>query len=136
MTIDERHLFNNVTASDTETVTLELSLKYWFSVKKSNYSTTITDFTSEGANVTTQLRLKLGQRVQLDITSEHHSLKRLPAEILRAEYDQVNNRYWLRFCVTEISEVAYKNTEFVLQQIEASFGQNFYNHDLTQHSAS
>lgn len=109
--------------SDTGKVVLELSLKHWYGVKKRKYTTAITSFTHEEVVITTRHKLKIGQRAQLNIMNEHHILKQVPAEVLSAEYKQASNQYCLRFNLTELPEVAYKNTEFVLQQIQTSLGE-------------
>lgn len=120
MTIEEHRLSKQDSESNRKPIILELSLKHWYGVKKSNYSATLTRFIFEGAIITTQLKLKVGQNVHLTILSEHHTIRQLPAEVIHIEEDQANYRYGLRFNFSKFPEVARKNIQFILQQIENS----------------
>lgn len=120
MTIEERRLSHQASESDIKPIRLELSLKYWYGVKKSSYPATLTRFLFEGVIITTQLKLKVGQHVHLTILSEQHTIKELPAEVIHIEEDQANYRYGLRFNYAKFSEVARKNIQFILQKIENS----------------
>lgn len=97
---------------------LELQPRYWFGLKKEKHPALVTNFASGGVAITTPVRLKIGQRIQVTILSEFHNIRYLPAEIVRYDGKQVDYRYGVRFNFDKLPEVASDNAIFILKQIE------------------
>lgn len=97
---------------------LELQPSYWFGLKKEKHPALVTNFSSSGAAITTPLKLKIGQRIQVTILSEFHNIRQLPAEIVHYDGKQVDYRYGVRFNFSKFPEVASNSTQFILKQIE------------------
>ena len=68
----------------------------------------------------TPLRLKVGQKLQITILSEHHNLKAVPAEVVRYDGKQVDFRYGLKFNLSNLPQTANQNVLFILKQLEQS----------------
>jgi hypothetical protein len=102
----------------------ELQPSYWFGLKKEKQPALVTNFATGGAAITTPLRLKIGQRIQVTILSEFHNIRQLPAEVVRFDGKQVDYRYGVRFNLSKLPEVANNNTLFILQQIEQALRQS------------
>lgn len=103
---------------------LELSPRYWFGIKKVKHPALVTNFALGGAAITTPLKLKIGQRIQISILSEHHNIKQLPAEVVRFDGKEVDYHYGVRFSFSKVPETASNNALFVLKQIENTLRQN------------
>jgi hypothetical protein len=96
----------------------ELQSRYWFGLKKEKKTALVTDFSTGGAAITTPLKLKIGQRVQVTILSEYHKIRQLPAEIVRYNGKNAGYHYSIRFNFSKLPEVASNNTVLILRQIE------------------
>jgi hypothetical protein len=107
---------------------LELQPRYWFGFKKEKHLALVTNIAAGGAAITTPLKLKIGQRIQVTILSEFHNIRQLPAEIVRYNGKQVDYKYGIRFNFEELPEIASNNTRFVLKQIERALTQAFSSH--------
>jgi hypothetical protein len=107
---------------------LELQPRYWFGLKKEKHPALVTNFITGGAAITTPLKLKIGQRIQVTILSEFHSIRQLPAEIVRYDGKQVDYQYSVRFHFEKLPEIASNNTRFVLKQIERALEKSLSSH--------
>lgn len=96
----------------------ELRPRFWFGLKKEKHPALVTNFAAGGAAITTPLKLKIGQRIQVTILSEFHNVRQLPAEIVRYDGKEVDYHYGVRFSLGKLPEVASNNTLFILKQIE------------------
>ncbi len=96
----------------------ELQTQYWFGLKKEKHPALVTNFAAGGAAITTPLKLKIGQRIQVTILSEFHNIRQLPAEIVRYDGKEVDYHYGVRFSLGKLQKVASNNTLFILKQIE------------------
>lgn len=103
---------------------LELHPKYWFGLKKEKHPALITNFAVGGAAITTPVRLKIGQRIEVTILSEFHKIRQLPAEIVRYDGKEVDYRYGVRFSLEKLPKLASSNTAFLLEQIELALHQS------------
>lgn len=101
----------------------ELQLRYWFGIKKEKHPALVTNFAAGGAAITTPLKLKIGQQVQISILSEFHNIRQLPAEVIRFDGKQVDYRYGVRFNFSKLPKTANNNTLFILKQIELALSQ-------------
>lgn len=97
---------------------LELQPRYWFGLKKEKHPALVTNFATGGASITTPLKLKVGQRIQVTILSEFHNIRQLPAEIVRYDGKQVDYKYGVRFNFEKLPEIASNSTRFLLKEIE------------------
>jgi hypothetical protein len=97
---------------------LELQPRYWFGLKKEKHPALVTNFAIGGAAITTPLKLKIGQRIQLAILSEFHNIRQVPAEIVRYDGKQVDYKYGIRFNFEKLPEIASHNTRFLFKEIE------------------
>lgn len=107
---------------------LELQPRYWFGLKKEKQPALVTNFATGGAAITTPLRLKIGQRIQVTILSEFHNIRQLPAEIVRYDGKQADYQYGVRFHFEKLPEIACNNTRFVLKQIERALERSLSSH--------
>lgn len=103
---------------------LELTPKYWFGLSKQKHPALVTNFALGGAAISTQLKLKIGQKIIISILSEHHNIKHLPVEVIRFDGKDVDYHYGIRFSFTQVPETASNNALFVLKQIENALRQN------------
>lgn len=103
---------------------VELTPKYWFGLNKAKHPALVTNFAVGGAAISTQLKLKVGQRVSISILSEHHNIKHLPVEVVRFDGKDVDYHYGIRFSFNKVAETASNNALFVLKQIENALKQN------------
>jgi len=102
----------------------ELSPRYWFGLKKQKHPALVTNFAVGGAAISTPLKLKIGQRIQVSILSEFHNIKQVPAEVVRFDGKEVDYHYGVRFSFSRVPETASSNALFVLKQIETALRQN------------
>jgi hypothetical protein len=102
----------------------ELQPSYWFGLKKEKQPALVTNFAVGGAAITTPIKLKIGQRIQVTILSEFHNIRQLPAEIVRYDGKEVDYHYGVRFSFGKLPEVASNNTLFILKQIELALRQS------------
>jgi hypothetical protein len=107
---------------------LELQPRYWFGLKKEKHPALVTNFATGGAAITTPLKLKIGQQIQVTILSEFHNIRQLQAEIVRYDGKQVDYQYGVRFNFDKLPEIASNNTQFVLKQIERALEQSISSH--------
>jgi hypothetical protein len=98
----------------------ELQSRYWFGLKKEKQTALVTDFSTGGAAITTPLKLKVGQRVQVAILSEYHNIRQLPAEIVRCNGKSTDYHYSICFHFGKLPKVASNNMVLILRQIERS----------------
>jgi hypothetical protein len=101
----------------------ELQPRYWFGLKKEKQPALVTNFAVGGAAITTPIKLKIGQRIQVTILSEFHNIRQLPAEIVRYDGKEVDYHYGVRFSFSKLPEIASNNTLFILKQIELALCQ-------------
>jgi hypothetical protein len=107
---------------------LELQPRYWFGLKKEKYPALVTNIAVGGAAITTPLKLKIGQEIQVTILSEFHNIRQLTAEIVRYNGMQVDYKYGIRFNFEKLPEIARNNARFVLKQIERALAQSLSSH--------
>jgi hypothetical protein len=103
---------------------LELQPCCWFSLKKDKHPALVTNFAVGGAAITTPLKLKIGQRVQVTILSEFHNVRQIPAEIVRYDGKGIDYHYGVRFRLSKLPETASHNALFILKQIELTLRQS------------
>jgi hypothetical protein len=107
---------------------LELQPRYWFGLKKEKYPALVTNIAVGGAAITTPLKLKIGQEIQVTILSEFHNIRQLTAEIVRYNGMQVDYKYGIRFNFEKLPEIARNNARFVLKKIERALAQSLSSH--------
>jgi hypothetical protein len=107
---------------------LELQPRYWFGLKKEKHPALVTNIAAGGAAITTPLKLKIGQEIQVTILSEFHNIRQLPAEIVRYNGKQVDYKYGIRFNFEKLPEIASNNARFILKEIERALKQSLSSH--------
>ena len=91
-----------------------------FGRPKEKHPALVSNFAIGGVAIMTPLRLKVGQKLQITILSEHHNLKAVPAEVVRYDGKQVDFRYGLKFDLGNLPQTANQNVLFILKQLEQS----------------
>ena len=99
---------------------LEISPLSWLGKKKTSSAALITNFARGGLAITTATKIKVGQPLLLSLLSEHHTLKQIPAEVVRFNGIQVDYLYSVKFRLDHLAPTARENACFVLAQIEHS----------------
>jgi hypothetical protein len=121
LTIKERRLSERYQGVSLK---LELTLSHWLGLKKVKHSALVTNFALGGAAIKTQVPLRIGQRIQISILSDHHNIKQLPAEVVRCDGKEFDYHYGIRFSFIKVPQIASNNALFVLKQIENALRKN------------
>jgi len=78
------------------------------------------DFSIGGVSIVSPIKMKPGKRLLVSITSDDHSLQAIPATVLRAEPNDGDYLYALKFAMGQIPEAASRGAYTVLQRLEVT----------------
>ena len=117
VTLPERRFSDRYEGAELKLEVRPLGL---FGRPKDAHPALVSNFAVGGVAIVTPLRLKIGQKIQITLLSEHHNLKSVPAEVIRYDGKQVDFRYGLKFNLASLPQTANQNVLFILQQMELS----------------
>lgn len=104
---------------ESDTLVIELQTKNWLGAFKPAININLNDFSLGGISFSSALKIKKPQ-VLINIYSEYHNLKNIPAEIVRQEEHGLEFQYALRFRLGFLPQSASRNTFAILKHIETS----------------
>lgn len=102
----------------------ELQTRYWFGLINPLQIVEVTNFSINGAAIVTPIKLRMGQRLFINIISEFHSIKRIPAEVIRCNNKREDYHYGIRFNINKLPIIASKNALHVLENIQHALSQS------------
>lgn len=103
---------------------LEFCRLGWFGRPKKTQAASLHDFAIGGLTMFSDVKLKPGQRLLLNLSSQHHRLQAVPAEVLRCEASGDHFRYALKFSLGGMPEGASRLAYTVLQYLEQGLQRN------------
>ncbi len=121
-------MITNERRIDTRTLAgglkFELQTRYWFGLINPLQIVEVSNFSINGAAIVTPIKLKMGQRLYINILSEFHSIKRIPAEVVRCNTKREDYHYGIRFNINKLPDIASKNALHVLDNIQYALNQS------------
>ncbi len=94
-------------------------LKHWFPLKRRTAEAEVSWLSRQGMIIGTAQRLPVGGRLSVDIFSDSHNVRQLPADIVRAEPAGNITRYSLRFLYQERN--GHETGEHILSYLADEF---------------
>lgn len=97
---------------------LEFCLFNWFGRPKKPQPATVSDFAISGLTMFSDVKLKPGQRLLLNLASHDHRLQAVPARIIRGDEHTGHYRYAVQFTLGDMPPGASRAAYSVLHQLE------------------
>lgn len=117
----ERRIDDRTLAGDLK---FELQTRYWFGLINPIQIVEVSNFSVNGAAIVTPIKLKMGQRLYINILSEFHSIKHIPAEVVRCDNKREDYHYGIVFNINKLPDIASKNALHVLENVQQALSQS------------
>ena len=103
---------------DAAPLKLEISKLNLFGRAGKRHQAIARDFSLGGVSIVSPIKMKAGKDLLISLTSDDHSLQSVPATVIRAEQQDGDFVYAIKFSMGKIPEAASRGAYTILQRLE------------------